>query len=205
MLRQSLIYPIRDSAAFMRRVVLHTTRYDTDVARTWQAAGGIVRIRPATTFLIRPGVAPGGAGLLSDVQYRGHFHDAVVRQIESDFRSLQIPVIREVPLRLRSSLVEARADLMARSPVLGPSIIEVKTGGLPMQFTPNQVFVYYLALLGNHVEALDHRVSQIGLQAYVVLPPLHIMLIRAPGPGQEFIPMELTIEILGNLLQFLPD
>ena len=66
-----------------------------------------------------------------------------------------------------------------------PDVLEIKTGAFPT-FTPNQSIVYPMTALGRHVFSPSPRISTFGFAANQTLPSLNVIVVYAPGPGEEF-------------------
>ena len=137
---------------------------------------------------------------MDDVQYRGHFHDAVVRHVAEIVRRSGGVAVQEIRLEAVGTNVVARVDLIVRTlrvpPI--PFMIEVKTGQ-DWDFTDPQWVVYPLVIIGQHVMALDQRVTQVGLTPNVLLPAMEIHLHYAEAPNRPIQPVILRLEHFGMI------
>jgi hypothetical protein len=121
-------------------------------------------------------------GLIELVQYRGHFHDAVVDQILIDLKTTGHLAAKDIRI-LGLNGILAKPDIGTQgpdAPVL--KFLEVKTGFDP-PLTPNQKVVYPLTCIGGHVTSFDPRITEFGFKMGMPLPSIDIFLVRTLGPG----------------------
>ncbi|WP_026869183.1 hypothetical protein [Inquilinus limosus] len=146
---------------------------------------GVPRLAFAWQF---PLPVPNSA-LLQDVALRDDraYHDYLRDWIANDYRSRGAQVVTEIPL-VSVAGARAQADIIARPPGSSYAIVvEIKTGSDPGA-TQGQEAVYPLVPVGYHVRAMSTRVTAVGLEPYVPLPPLGLMVLSNRGPGQPIVP-----------------
>lgn len=110
-------------------------------------------------------------------------------------------MVREIRLRSRAGRYNARCDLIAWNRAAPQTVIEVKTSAWPPRFHGDQLQICVLALLGDHVVALDLHVWDVGLTPNALLPPLQVLLIYAPAPKQRYEPNLLTLDLITGLMR----
>ena len=208
---RALVAPVAHPAWLIRHAVLATTNHCA-ATRAFAAAGGRVRILPPSAFpihagalplnqakrlqaLSRPGLMPGRPPIMDEVQYQGHFHDAVVQHVARAVRNSGGAAVTEIRLKPIGTGRTARVDLIVRTLRVPPTpfLVEVKTGQ-GWRFTGPQWEVYPLVMIGWHVMALEQRVTQVGLTPNEWLPPLEVHLHVAERPGYTIQPFVLTLE-----------
>jgi len=109
---------------------------------------------------------------LTDVIYRGFYHDKVVNKLARIARARGYRVVTETRL-ISVAGGATRADLIVMPPAGLPIVIEVKTGLNP-RYTAGQWAVFPMASLGEHVFSPDAKISQLGFLPGVVLPPMQV-------------------------------
>ena len=120
---------------------------------------------------------------ITEVQYRGHFHNLVVDDLIRGLNAHGGNAIAHVEVSGINGVVAIPDGASLPSGWKTPYFIEVKTGDDP-SFTPNQMQVYPLICMGGHATSFDPRISDIGLKPGAPLPPMDIMVVHTLGPGQ---------------------
>jgi hypothetical protein len=136
---------------------------------------------------------------ITDIQYRGVFHDALTKDIINRINAAGGVAIPSVPIITVTGTL-AIADAIVKP--LGsaqPYILEVKTGNDPT-FTFNQAIVYPWAVLGDHVTSFNPDVAKVGLSPGLLFPSLDVLVAYAPGPGQ---PIKYDVITSKNISRWL--
>lgn len=121
------------------------------------------------------------SNLVEQIQYRGFFHDFVVKDFMNSMITHGAIAIANVPV-IGINGILAIPDGAALTPASKiPVFIEVKTGFNP-KLTINQSQVYPLICLGYHAMSFDPRIADLGLVPGQLLPPMDVMIVRTLGP-----------------------
>jgi hypothetical protein len=148
----------------------------------WTSDGSSASVTSAIEF--KAGGDATSAALI-DIQYRGKYHDQVVRHFADIFRANGNPVEIHVPITTLDGQHTAVADLIMQNPKTKELyLLEVKTGDDP-PFTPHQRIVYPMASIGGHVYSNSPKISTFGFSPGVLLPPMEVDRVYAV-PGEEF-------------------
>lgn len=165
--------------------------FDPDKHPRWpagQSDGG--QFRPADGS----GDGNGLPAIVPVADFSGGFHRAVVDAWMDFFREKGIPAVDEPLIQSVGTLgvVGGRPDIIVNDPSLGLpwTVFEIKTGDDPT-FTPAQAAYYPLLQLGGHIYSWDPRIRSLGLTPGVTFPPMGVMIVYAPGPGEHYIYKEL--------------
>jgi hypothetical protein len=139
---------------------------------------------PDTGRWIKDGGENSPKGLIELVQYRGHFHDAVVDEFMKGFAKAGAKAVKNVVVTGINgvSAIPDAIVLPVESPI--PYVLEVKTGADP-PFTKNQQQVYPLICMGGHAASLSANLSTVGLQPGVPFPKMDVWVAYTEGPGQQ--------------------
>jgi hypothetical protein len=122
--------------------------------------------------------------LIDQVQYRGHFHDLVVKDLIEGLNASGGKAIANIPVFGINGVLAIPDGASLPERWIIPYFIEVKTGIDP-PFTANQQKVYPLICAGGHAVSLDPRIAQLGLKTGELLPPMDIMVCILLGQGGQ--------------------
>jgi hypothetical protein len=129
---------------------------------------------------------------VSPVDFSDGLHDAVVDAWMAYFQEKGIPAVNEPGIRFigPNNSIIGYPDMIVNMPGKGLVVIEVKTGSDPI-LTPNQAAYLPMLQIGGHIYSNDPRTSQLGIPPGVPFPPLHVVILYAPGPNQPYKAREL--------------
>ena len=134
--------------------------------------------------------------LMVSVAYNGVYHDIVKNTLVDLFKKSGVLVEAEVTLVSVKSKTKARADLIVLDPVTGMlTFIDVKTGIRP-RYTPNQKYIYGLALLGNHLYSPSKKIQTFGYKRHEVLPKMSGFIFRKINKNTKEKITRITKEML---------
>jgi RHS repeat-associated protein len=129
----------------------------------------------------------------TDAKYNGKYHDQVVDWLYQKIIAKGDPVAKEVLLKTFKTSVLARADIIYFNPKTGKlGIVDVKTGLNPT-YTPNQKYVYGLAVSGPHVTIVSSvAAAALGVATGQVVGPMEFTVVRIPAGVTTIPPSSLN-------------
>lgn len=128
--------------------------------------------------------AGAGFATITQIQYRGQFHDALTKDIIARINAAGGVAIPSVPIITVSGILAIADGIVKPIGSPKPYILEVKTGKDPT-FTFNQAVVYPWAVLGKHVTSFNPDVAKLGLNPGLPFPPLDIVVVYAQGLNKK--------------------
>ena len=147
--------------------------------------GQELKVVEQTTYTMDTSGLPMGSALGFGVEgaaYNGVFHDAVVQKLSKYLAKGGVPNLTEARVYITGTPVYAVADILANGALVGPYVIEVKTGNNP-PYTDNQIAVYPHIVSGS-ASTYDARLPEIGLFPGA-LPPSPVFEFYTSGNGSK--------------------
>lgn len=123
------------------------------------------------------GAPPSPSSLITDVAYQGKRHDELVQEFADDLRNGGVLTETNLPITMIGGEITAVADIVfKRSDTGALCIIEAKTGTDPT-FTPSQMVVYPMAMIGQHAYSDSPRIENFGFSPGQLLPPIEVYVV----------------------------